>query len=101
MRVLRTSMVLIGTAVLLFGVVGLLTSTEIAQPLYVGEWLVGGVALHDAVIAPFVFVLCWLAARVTKTRPRVRSVLAALLVVAGTATLVATPILLHGRVAIR
>jgi hypothetical protein len=94
-------MILIGTAVVLFGVVGLLTSTEIRQPLHVGEWLVGGVVLHDVVIAPFAFALCWLTARATRNRPRVRRALAAVLVVAGTATLVAMPILLHGRVAVR
>jgi hypothetical protein len=99
MRVLRSSMILIGAAVLLYGVYGLLTAEEINQPLYVGEWLVGGVVLHDAVIAPAVFVLGWSAARTTT--PRVRRVLAAVLVVAGTATLVAMPILLHGRVATR
>jgi hypothetical protein len=62
--------------------------------------------VHDAVIAPVVFVLCWLAARATRsmsiqTKPRIRRALAAVLVVAGTATLVAMPILLHGRVAVR
>lgn len=99
MRALRYSLVLTGTAVLLFGAYGLLTAREIDQPLSVGEWLAGGVLVHDAVIAPLVFALCWGVARTTT--PRVRRVLAALLVVAGTATLVAMPILLHGRVAVR
>ena len=99
MRVLRASTVLIGAAILVFGVYGLLTSTEITDPQDVGKWLVGGVALHDFVLAPLVFGLCWLAAR--RTPPRVRTALAAVLLIVGTATLVAAPILLHGRVAIR
>jgi hypothetical protein len=99
MRVLRSTLVVSGAAVLLFGVYGLLTAKEINQPLYVGEWLIGGVVVHDAVIAPLVFALCWAAAR--NTTPRVRRALAALLLVGGTTTLVAMPILLHGRVATR
>jgi hypothetical protein len=99
MRVLRPSLILVGAGILLFGVYGLLTAKEINQPLYVGEWLIGGVVLHDVVIAPLVFTMGWAAARTTT--PRVRRALAAVLVVAGTTTLVAMPILLHGRVATR
>ncbi|MBW8804163.1 MAG: hypothetical protein JF587_09955 [Catenulisporales bacterium] len=99
MRVLRYSAILTGVAVLVYGVYGLLTAPEIPRLSGVAYWLLGGVALHDAVLAPAVFALCWLAAR--RTTPRVRAVLAAVLLVAGAVTLVAAPILLHGRVAIR
>lgn len=99
MRVLRYSAILTGTAILLYGVDGLLSAPEIPHPSGVAYWLLGGVAAHDAVLAPAVFVLCWLAAR--RATPRVRTILAAALLVAGATTLVAAPILLHGRVAIR
>ena len=99
MRVLRYSTILAGAAVLLYGAAGLLTEPQIRQPGNVAVWLAGGVLLHDAVLAPAVFALCWLAAR--RSTPRVRRVLAVVLLVAGATMLVAVPALLHGRVAIR
>ncbi|GAA1983228.1 hypothetical protein [Catenulispora subtropica] len=99
MKALRYTTILAGTGVALYGVVGLLTAPEVRRPADVTAWLLGGVVLHDAVLAPVVFALCWLAARTTS--PRVRRALAAALLVAGATTLVAAPILLHGRVAIR
>src|SRR5206468_7966108 len=65
MRVLRYSAILTGVAVLVYGVYGLLTAPEIPRLSGVAYWLLGGVALHDAVLAPAVFALCWLAARRT------------------------------------
>ncbi|NUR60328.1 MAG: hypothetical protein HOV87_16955 [Catenulispora sp.] len=99
MRVLRFSAIAAGAAILLYGAVGLLTEPQIQQPGNVAAWLAGGVLLHDAVLAPAVFALCWLAAR--HTAPRSRRILAGVLLVAGATLLVAAPILLHGRVAIR
>ena len=99
MKVLRWAAVLAGTGIAVYGAVGLLTAPEIQQPRKVGYWLLGGVLLHDVVLAPVVFVLCWAAAR--RTTPRIRGYLAAALLVAGATTLVAAPILLHGRVATR
>ena len=99
MRVLRYSTILAGAALLLYGASGLLTEPAIRHPGNVAVWLAGGVLLHDAVLAPAVFVLCWLAAR--HTGPRGRRVLAAVLLVVGATALVAAPVLLHGRVAIR
>jgi hypothetical protein len=98
-RVLRYSAILTGIAILVYGVDGLLTAPEIPHLSGVGYWLLGGVAVHDGLLAPAVFALCWLAAR--RTTPRVRTLLAAVLLVAGATTLVAAPILLHGRVATR
>ncbi|MEY9927439.1 hypothetical protein ABH926_002073 [Catenulispora sp. GP43] len=99
MRVLRFSTILLGAAVLVYGAAGLLTEPAIRHPGNVAAWLAGGVLLHDAVLAPAAFVLCWLAAR--HTGPRGRRVLAGVLLVAGATALVAVPVLLHGRVAIR
>jgi hypothetical protein len=98
-RTLRYTAVLAGIGIALYGVAGLLTAPEIQRPQHVGYWLLGGVVLHDAVLAPVVFLLCWLAAR--HTTPRGRGLLAAVLLIAGALTLLAAPILLHGRVAIR
>ena len=54
-----------------------------------GRWLLGGLILHDAVLAPFVFVTGYLAYRVTG--PRVRRALAAVLLIAGSALFVSLP----------
>lgn len=97
--VLRGAAILAGAAIMLYGIHGLLTSPEIRHPGNVAAWLLGGVALHDAVLAPAVFGLAWLATRWTP--PRVRWILGALLLTGGALLLVAAPILLHGRVAIR
>lgn len=96
---LRVAMILVGTGIVAFGAFGLLTDKNVSNRLNIGEWLAGGIVLHDAVLAPVVFVLCRLATRAGG--PRTRWVLAAVLMIVGTATLVAAPILLHGRVAIR
>jgi hypothetical protein len=100
-RTLRASTILVGAGVMVYGIQGLLTEKQIRQPVHVGEWLLGGVVLHDAVLAPVVFALCWFTTRLTRNKPRTRRLLAAVLVIAGTATLVAAPILLHGKVATR
>jgi hypothetical protein len=99
MRVLRTTTVLAGAAILGYGAYGLLTAPEIADRQNVGEWLIGGVLLHDLVLAPFVFGLGWLATRFTGTK--LRAGLAAALLITGTLVFVAAPLVLHGRVAIR
>jgi hypothetical protein len=98
-RVLRFTVVLAGAAIMLYGIDGLLTSPQILHPGNVVRWMLAGVVLHDAVLAPAVFVLAWLATRWTP--PRVRWILGAALLTAGALVLVAAPILLHGRVAIR
>lgn len=61
------------------------------QLLAVATWLVGGVVLHDAVLAPVVVGLGVLAA--TRLTPRLRAPLVGLLVVLGPLTLAAVPVL--------
>lgn len=99
MRTLRYTAIAAGTSVAVYGVVGLLTAPQIRHPALVAAWLLGGVALHDAVLAPTVFLLCWAVSR--RTVPGTRRMSAALLLVAGATLLVAAPILLHGRVAVK
>ncbi|MFI7337732.1 hypothetical protein ACIBUY_07280 [Streptomyces sp. NPDC050085] len=62
----------------------------VRDPLDVAVWLVGGLALHDAVIAPLVFAAGWLLGR-ARTPTLVRGAL----VVAGSLTFVALPVLLR------
>jgi hypothetical protein len=78
-----------GLAVLGYGAWGLLTMQHAAALESVGRWLVGGVLLHDAILAPAVFILCALAYRMTG--PRLRRALAAILLVGGSVVLVALP----------
>ncbi len=99
MRVLRFVVVLGGAALLLYGLDGLLTAPGIPHPGNVARWMLSGTVLHDAVLAPAVFVLAWLAARWAP--PRVRWILGTVLLTVGALVLVAAPIILHGRVAIR
>lgn len=86
----------LGAAVLGYGVVGLLTEPAIRDPEGVGEWLVVGLLVHDAVLAPLVFAACALAYRVIGGRGRGR--LAALLLTGGSLVLISIPALVrHGR----
>lgn len=55
-------------------------------------WLAGGVVLHDAVLAPLVIVVCALAVLALRSRPW-RAAAAGGLVVLGTVTLTAVPVL--------
>ena len=95
-RNLRIALGGLGVAVFGYGVVGLLTEPAIADPGAVGEWLVVGLLVHDAVLAPLVFALCAVTYRYTGTRRRGR--LAALLPVGGSLILISVPALVrHGR----
>ena len=86
----------LGAAVLGYGVVGLLTEPAIRDPEGVGEWLVVGLLVHDAVLAPLVFAACALAYRIIGARGRGR--LAALLLTGGSLVLISIPALVrHGR----
>jgi hypothetical protein len=90
---LRFALGAVGAAVLGYGVYGLLTEPAISDLGNVGEWLVAGVVLHDAVLAPLVFAACALAYRGVGARLRGR--LAALLLVGGSLVLVSVPALLQ------
>ncbi|NHA67439.1 hypothetical protein [Phycicoccus flavus] len=79
-----------GLLVLGYGLV-LLLGSGTQQLLAVATWLVGGVVLHDAVIAPVVVGLGVLAA--ARVPDRLRTPLVGLLVVLGPLTLAAVPVL--------
>jgi hypothetical protein len=92
-KTLRLALGGLGAAVLGFGVFGLLTEPAVSDPAAVGQWLVLGLLAHDALLAPFVFLLCALAFRITGARWRGR--LAALLLIGGSLVLISVPALLQ------
>ncbi|HEX4787018.1 MAG TPA: hypothetical protein VH372_01045 [Actinospica sp.] len=95
-RILRFALGGLGAAVFGYGVVGLLTEPAIRDPGAVGEWLVVGLLVHDAVLAPLVFAACAIAYRFTG--PRRRGRLAALLLAGGSLVLISVPALdRHGK----
>lgn len=69
-----------------------LTGGAATDPKAVAIWLVGGLVLHDAVLAPLVVVLGWLAARVLP--PWLRAPVQVGTLVAGVVTLASIPLLL-------
>lgn len=86
----------IGAATLAYGAFGLLTEPDIAQPVYVGKWLVGGLIGHDVLLAPAVFILCAVAYRLTGAKARGR--MAFILLVGGSLLIVGLPgVLRKGR----
>jgi hypothetical protein len=87
--VLRVLLGAAGLAVLGNGLRGLLTGTHAAALGSIGHWLLGGLILHDAVLAPVVFAASAIAYRITG--PRLRRTLAAVLLIGGSAVLVALP----------
>lgn len=91
MRAVRWSLGLVGVAVGCYGGWLLLTRQAGEDLVSAAQWLVGGVVLHDLVLAPLVIVLVALAGRLT---PRsLRAPAAVLLVVVGSVTLLAVPVL--------
>lgn len=59
--------------------------------LAAGVWLAAGVVLHDFVVVPLTLVVCWLGMRLAPARGR--APLAVALVVLGSLTLLAVPVL--------
>ncbi len=91
MTVVRWSLGLVGVAVGIYGG-WLLLSRQAGEDLVsAAQWLVGGVVLHDLVLAPVVLVVVAVAGRLAP-RP-VRAQGAVLLVVVGSVTLLALPVL--------
>ncbi len=82
---------LVGVAGAAYGAWLLLSRQSGDQLVSAGSWLVGGVVLHDFVLAPLVLVAVAAAGRLTP-RP-VRAPAAVLLVVVGSVTLLAVPVL--------
>jgi hypothetical protein len=82
-----------GLWVLSIGARGLLLGHPFAWNEPVGKWLLNGLLVHDALIAPVVFVLCAIAYRITSLR--VRQALAAILLIGGSALIVVLPDILR------
>jgi hypothetical protein len=85
----RVALGAFGLWVLSIGARGLLRGHPFAANAPVGRWLLGGVLVHDALIAPVVFVLCAAAARLAGVR--VRQALAAILLIGGSVLVVGLP----------
>lgn len=69
----------------------LLLDLGLANLVAAGEWLVAGVALHDGVLAPLTVLVC--AVGVAVVPQRFRAPVASGLIVLGTATISAIPVL--------
>lgn len=80
----------VGAAATAYGAV-LLLGTGVANTAAAGVWLVGGVILHDAVLAPATLAVGLLLARVVPSSWR--GAVTAVLVVVGTITVLAIPVL--------
>jgi hypothetical protein len=91
MTALRWVLGLVGVAGGLYGAWLLFSRQSGDQLVSAGTWLVGGVVLHDVVLAPLVLVAVAVAGRLAP-RP-VRAPAAVLLVVLGSVTLLAVPVL--------
>ncbi len=85
--------VLIGVVGLAMGAFGALRFLQLDLPDIVDAvlWLVGGVVVHDAVLAPLTIAITVLATRVVAPRARVRVTVA--LIVLVTVTVTAVPVL--------
>ena len=83
----------LGAAGVLAGLYGLLRlwRTGLDNVLAAGQWLVGGVVVHDALLAPLVVVAGVLAVRLVPAAAR--AWVAAAAVVVGTLTVTAVPVL--------
>lgn len=83
-----------GAAVGLYGLALLLSRQDPRQWLEVGVWLAAGVVAHDAVLSALVVGACVLGARLLPAPSRAPAAVA--LVVWGTLTVVAVPVLVGG-----
>lgn len=91
MSAARGALAALGLAVLGWGAWLLLSTQHLAQLRSAGLWVAGGVLVHDAVLAPATLLLTAAAARVL---PRGwRGTAAGVLVVVGTVTVLAVPVL--------
>jgi hypothetical protein len=94
MRTARVLLVVAGVLLATYGGWLLLSRQTFAQIEEVAVWAVVGVVLHDAVVAPLALAAGWSAARLL---PRTLASAAALiLLVIGTLSIVAVPVLVHG-----
>lgn len=87
----RVAVGAIGVAIAAWGAWTLLTNSRVDQLVNTVLWLGGGIAAHDALIAPLTLVLAWLLVR--RMPEWLRGSAAAGFVVLGTVTVVAIPVL--------
>lgn len=89
-----TARLALGGVGILIGLYGVFRLLELGWDNLVATvvWLAGGVVLHDGVLAPLVVVVCALAVLALRSRPW-RAAAAGGLVVLGTVTLTAVPVL--------
>jgi hypothetical protein len=90
---MRTRLLLggLGTLVGLYGAYLVLTRQDTDQLVSAAVWLAAGVVLHDAVLAPVVLGVVYVGSRLVPAPARVPA--AAALVVLGSATVLAIPVL--------
>lgn len=69
-RAVRVVLGLAGVGLIAFGGLRILQNQSDSHPLRLGVWLVGALALHDALIAPFVISVGWVLARILPGRVR-------------------------------
>ena len=81
---------LLGVAVTAYGA-WLLLAEDLPDLVHTAIWLVAGVVIHDFVLVPLSLLAGWIAARLLPPRPRGPAV--AGLIVLGTLTLLAVPVL--------
>ena len=92
---MRTCVGAVGVAMLGFGAWNLLwhQRSQVGPPADVGKWLLGGVIVHDAILAPLVFLACAVAWRLTGVR--LRRALALFLLAGGSLVIIALPDILR------
>jgi len=83
----------VGVAMLAYGAWHLLNKNDVGPTESIGKWLLGGVIVHDGILAPVVFAGCALAWRFTGVR--FRRGLAAFALTAGSVAIVAIPSILR------
>ena len=86
---LRLAIGALGAALVLYGAYGVLTHAADTKPVTLLIWLVGGIALHDLVIAPVTALLAWVLTRTVG--PAARPVVVTGLVVLASVVAVALP----------
>ncbi|QYJ05289.1 hypothetical protein KUV85_06325 [Nocardioides panacisoli] len=91
MTALRIALIGLGTLVAAYGGYVLVTRQDGDNLLSAGTWLVGGVVLHDAVLAPLTLAVAFVAVRLLAAPWRLPATVA--LVVLAPLTLLAVPVL--------
>jgi hypothetical protein len=79
----------VGVAMLTYGAWHLLNAHDVGPTESIGKWLLGGVIVHDGILAPIVFAGCALAWRFTGVR--LRRGLAVFVLAGGSVAIVALP----------